>query len=73
MADMMLTGRALDAAEGQAAGLSQYQTEEGGARARALELAERSAGNAPLTNFAVLQAPRIAGASPAGGPLLAQR
>lgn len=53
----MLTGRALDAAEGQTAGLSQYQTEEGGARARAVELAERSAGNAPLTNFAVLQAP----------------
>ncbi|GGZ25285.1 enoyl-CoA hydratase [Streptomyces olivaceoviridis] len=71
MADMMLTGRVLGAAEGHAAGLSQYLTEEGGARARALELAERIAANAPLTNFAVLQAlPRIAEASPAGGLLL---
>ncbi|MFG2909148.1 crotonase/enoyl-CoA hydratase family protein [Kitasatospora sp. NPDC048286] len=71
MADMMLTGRVLDAAAGQAAGLSQYLTEEGGARARALELAKRIAANAPLTNFAVLQAlPRIAEASPAGGLLL---
>ncbi|MFD8594315.1 crotonase/enoyl-CoA hydratase family protein [Kitasatospora sp. NPDC059646] len=71
MADMMLTGRVLDAAEGHAAGLSHYLAEEGGARARALELAARIAANAPLTNFAVLQAlPRIAEASPAGGLLL---
>lgn len=71
MADMMLTGRVLDAAEGQAAGLSHYLAEEGGAREKALELAARIAQNAPLTNFAVLRAlPRIAEAAPAGGLLL---
>ncbi|KDN87814.1 crotonase/enoyl-CoA hydratase family protein [Kitasatospora cheerisanensis] len=71
MADLMLTGRVLDAAEGQAVGLSHYLAEAGGARAKALELAGRIAANAPLTNFAVLQAlPRIAEAAPAGGLLL---
>src|SRR6187551_2191065 len=56
MADMMLTGRVYTAAEGVPLGFSQYLTEEGGALAKALELAERVAQNAPLTNFAVMQA-----------------
>lgn len=71
MADMMLTGRRYDAAEGAAIGLSQYVVPAGGACERALELAERIAGNAPQTNFAVVQAlPRIAEANPREGYLL---
>jgi (methylthio)acryloyl-CoA hydratase len=62
MMDMMLTGRVLDADEGQQAGLSQYRVAEGKGLEKALELARRIAGNAPLSNFAILQAlPRIAG------------
>ncbi|MFC9974231.1 crotonase/enoyl-CoA hydratase family protein [Spirillospora sp. NPDC127200] len=71
MADMMLTGRVYDAAEGQAIGLSHYLTEPGGGLARALELAAKVAANSPVTNFAVLRAlPRIAEAAPAEGYLL---
>ena len=61
MTDMMLTGRVLDAQEGLQRGLSQYVVADGAGFARACELASRIAGNAPLANFAVLQAlPRIA-------------
>ena len=68
---MMLTGRVLDAEEGQALGLSHYLTGPGEGLARALELAEKIAANSPVTNFAVLQAlPRIAEANPAEGYLL---
>jgi enoyl-CoA hydratase/carnithine racemase len=71
MADMMLTGRVYSAAEGVPLGFSQYLTEQGGAFAKAMELAERVAQNAPLTNFAVLQAlPMIADASPQTGLLM---
>ena len=64
MADMMLTGRVLDAQEGHALGLSHYLTGPGEGLARALELAQKIAANSPVTNFAVLQAlPRIAGLS----------
>ena len=71
MADMMLTGRVYSATEGAAYGFSQYLTEAGGALAKALELAERVAANAPLTNFAVLQAlPMIAEANPQTGLLM---
>ncbi|MEU5263243.1 crotonase/enoyl-CoA hydratase family protein [Amycolatopsis sp. NPDC021455] len=69
MADMMLTGRVLDADEGHAAGLSHYRVENG--LEHALELARKIAGNSPMTNFAVLQAlPRIAEANPAEGYLM---
>ncbi|WP_156824581.1 MULTISPECIES: crotonase/enoyl-CoA hydratase family protein [Caldimonas] len=61
MTDMMLTGRVLDADEGQAAGLSQYRVAQGQGLAKAMELARKIASNAPLSNFAVMQAlPRIA-------------
>jgi enoyl-CoA hydratase/carnithine racemase len=70
MADMMLTGRTYGAADGGAIGLSQYLPAEGQGLALATELAGRIAGNAKLTNFAVLQAlPRIATADPATGYL----
>src|SRR6185295_15116442 len=60
-AEMMLTGRTLDAATGQALGLSHELAEPGQALARALALAETIAGNAPLSNYMIVQAlPRIA-------------
>ncbi len=66
--DMMLTGRVYDAAEGQAIGLSHYLVEDGAGLAKAKDLARRMAGNAPLTNFAVMQAiPRISEASGSNG------
>src|SRR5258708_805285 len=71
MPDMMLTGRVYSATEGAAYGFSQYLTEAGGALPKAVELAERVAANAPLTNFAVLQAlPMIAEANPQAGLLM---
>jgi (methylthio)acryloyl-CoA hydratase len=71
MADMMLTGRVVDAAEGQALGLSHYLVSEGEGLEKALELATKIAANSPVTNFAVLQAlPRIAEANPAEGYLM---
>ncbi len=61
MADMMLTGRVYDAAEGLAIGLSQYVVDDGKGLEKALALAEKVAANAPLSNFAVMHAlPRIA-------------
>ena len=71
MTDMMLTGRVYSATEGSAYGFAQYLTEAGGAMPKAMELAERIAANAPLTNFAVLQAlPMIAEANPQAGLLM---
>ena len=68
MMDMMLTGRTLGAEEGQAIGITQYLVEDGAGMAKALELAERIAGNAPFTNFAVTHMlPRIARADPSAG------
>ncbi len=68
MMDMMLTGRTYSAEEGQAIGLTTYLVEPGKGFAKGLELAQRIAGNAALTNFAVMHAlPRIAGMDPAGG------
>ena len=68
MTDMMLTGRVLNAQEGLQRGLSQYVVGDGEGFAKACELAEKIAGNAPLSNFAVLQAlPRIADLSQSDG------
>lgn len=61
MTEMMLTGRAYDAEAGQALGLSHYLVGPGQGLDKALELARRIAGNAPLSNYAAIQAlPRIA-------------
>ncbi len=61
MADMMLTGRVYDAAEGERIGLAQYVVPRGAAFEKALALAQRIAQNAPLTNYALMHAlPRIA-------------
>ncbi len=71
MTDLMLTGRVLDAREGQDLGLTHYLVEEGEGFEHALSLALRIAENAPVTNFAVLHAlPLIAQGDPAQGYLM---
>jgi (methylthio)acryloyl-CoA hydratase len=68
MADMMLTGRVLDAETGMRLGISQYLVDAGAGFTKALELAERIAENSQVTNYAVLQAlPRIAEMTPDQG------
>jgi (methylthio)acryloyl-CoA hydratase len=68
MMDMMLTGRTYTAEEGQAMGLTNYLVDNGAGFAKGLELAQRIASNAPLTNFGVMHAlPRIAESDPASG------
>jgi enoyl-CoA hydratase/carnithine racemase len=68
MTDMMLCGRVLDAQEGYQRGMSQYLVEDGKGFEKACELASRIATNAPLSNFAVMQAlPRIADLSQPDG------
>ena len=70
MMDMMLTGRTYSAEEGQAIGFSHYLVAPGAGLAKGIELAERIAGNAPMTNFAVTHVlPRIAESDPAAGYL----
>jgi enoyl-CoA hydratase/carnithine racemase len=60
MADLMLTGRILSAAEAERVNLVHYLTGAGGAVAQAKTLALKMAQNAELSNFAVIQAlPRI--------------
>lgn len=61
MTDMMLTGRVYNAADGERIGLAQYLVPAGSAFDKAMELALRIAGNAPLTNYALTHVlPRIA-------------
>ena len=70
MMDMMLTGRTYGAEEGQALGLSHYLVDAGAGLAKGIELATRIAGNAPMTNFAVMHVlPRIAEQDRASGYL----
>lgn len=68
--DLMLTGRALTAEEAVQARAVQYLVEDGAGLDAGLELAQKAASNAPLTNFAVIHAlPHIAEANPAAGLL----
>ena len=68
MTDMMLTGRVLGADAALAAGLCHYRCAPGAGLAKGIELALKMAGNAPLSNFAVIQAlPRIADLSASDG------
>ena len=65
---MMLTGRSFDADEGQAFAISNYRVADGEGLAKALQLALKIAGNAPLSNYAITQAlPRIADLSASDG------
>jgi enoyl-CoA hydratase/carnithine racemase len=68
MSDMMLTGRVATAAEAERWNLVQYVTSPGEALDKAIELAGKAAGNAPFTNYAVINAlPRIQDMSRADG------
>jgi len=59
-----------DADEGAAIGISQYRVASGEGVAKAIELAQRIAANAPMTNFAIIHAlPRTAEGSRDGGYL----
>lgn len=61
MTDLMLTGRVLTADDGHRLGVSQYLVGAGQGMAKALELAERVAANAQMSNYAVMHVlPRIA-------------
>lgn len=71
MADMMLTGRVLNAEEGVQFGLAHYLVPAGGGLEKSLALAARIASNSAITNYSVIQAlPRIAEAPPETGLLL---
>ena len=68
MKAMMLTGYTLSAEEGQAIGLTQFLVDNGKGLAKGIELAQKIAGNAPFTNYAVMHVlPRIAESDPASG------
>jgi (methylthio)acryloyl-CoA hydratase len=68
MTEMMMTGRILDTAEGQALGISHYVVPPGEGEAKGMELAKKIAGNAPLSNYAILNAiPHISDMSAEGG------
>ena len=61
MGDMMLTGRTVAPAQMEQWGGLSYVVPKGQALARALDLAQAAASNAPLSNYAILNAlPRIA-------------
>ena len=71
MMNMMLTGHTLNAEEGQALSLSHHLVDDGAGLAKGTELATKIANNAPLTNFAVIQAlPRIAEQDRSSGYLM---
>jgi len=60
MTDLMITGRVLSAEEGERFNLAQYLVEPGEALAKAKEIAHKAAGNASLSNYAIINAlPRI--------------
>jgi enoyl-CoA hydratase/carnithine racemase len=63
-----MTGRTYGAEEGYGFGFSQYLVEAGEGLAKGIEIARKAASNAPLSNFAMIQAlPRIAEMGPDEG------
>jgi enoyl-CoA hydratase/carnithine racemase len=56
MIEMMLTGRKYGAEEGLRLGLTHYAVGEGEALSKARALAEQIAGNAPMSNYLMIQA-----------------
>jgi enoyl-CoA hydratase/carnithine racemase len=54
LTEMMLTGRRLDADDGERIGLSHYLVEPGESLKTALEIAENVAGNAEISNYLML-------------------
>jgi enoyl-CoA hydratase/carnithine racemase len=68
--ELMLTGRTYGAEEGQTYGLSHVLVDDGAGLAKGIELAERVATNAPLSNYAIMHVlPRIAESDPSSGSL----
>jgi len=68
--DMMLTGRTVNADDGYIFGFTQYLVDAGKGFEKGVELAEKAAGNAPLSNYAIIHAlPRIAEMGPEDGLL----
>ncbi len=68
VSDMMLTGRTYDAVQAETIGLVHYVVEPDQLMSKAMQLAERIAANAPLSNFAIMHAlPRIADQSQPSG------
>src|ERR1700742_378603 len=66
--ELMLTGRTYGADEGQTYGITHWVVDNGAGLAKGIELAERVAQNAPLSNFAIMHAlPRIAESDPGSG------
>ena len=71
MTDMMLTGRVIDAKEGERIGLSQYVVEQGDGLPKAIELAKKIALNAEMTNYALMHVlPRIVDSGQTEGLLM---
>ncbi len=71
MMDMMLTGRVVQAAEGERIGLSHYLVESGQSLSKAIALANKIAENTRPTNFAITHVlPRIAEMSQEQGLLV---
>lgn len=71
MTDMMLTGRVIDAKEGERIGLSQYVVETGEGMLKAIELAKKIALNAEMTNYALMHVlPRIVDSGQTEGLLM---
>ena len=68
MVEMMLTGRTLDAAQGERLGLSHYIVPPGKALEKAIDLATAIAKNARIPNYLIIQAiPRIEDMSASDG------
>lgn len=71
MTDMMLTGRVFNAEEGERIGLTQYLVAEGEGLTKALEIAQKIASNAGMTNYAVTHVlPKIADSNHQEGLML---
>ncbi len=71
MTDMMLTGRVFTAEEGNQIGLSNYLVETGKGLEKAIELAQKIAQNASMTNYALMHVlPRIVDSSQSDGLLM---
>ena len=70
--EMMLTGRTYNAHEALQIGLSHYTVPQGAGMAKAQELALRIAGNAPMSNFAIMRALPLIAEQPMGHGLMTE-
>lgn len=72
VAEMMLTGRVYSADEGLQIGLAHHVAPAGEGRRKGMELALRIAGNAPLSNFAIMHALPLIAEQPMAHGLLTE-